>query len=79
MQPFTYLRADSLDQADAGVATGVGQDDLAGAIGRVVIHEERFPGKTSERGIKPGDQFRYIVSFVEGGQHYGEIQPRTGG
>ena len=48
-------------------------DRLGGAIWRIVIDEDRFPGNAGKRGIQPPYQFGDIAPFLIGGDDDGKL------
>ena len=52
--------ADTPDTADAGIVNGKLLGDLPGAVGAVVVDEDRLPGDARERRLEPRDEGRDI-------------------
>ena len=66
--------ADALDHADARIEPRDLAHRVGGAIGAVVIDEDRFPAAALERRIDPRHHRRDIGAFVEDGDDDGDVE-----
>ena len=59
--------ADAADAADAAVLSRETAHHLPGAVRRIVVDEDHFPGDAGERGLELAIKLGHIVALVEGG------------
>ena len=64
---------DPADAAHPRVGRGDGLDRLGGAVGRIVVDENRFPGDPGQGEIKPPHQFGDIAPLLVGGHDNGKL------
>ena len=51
--------------------------DVGGAVGRIVVDDDHFPGQAGERRLQPLEQHRHVGRFAIGRHDHGE--GRAGG
>jgi hypothetical protein len=76
--PGQAAPVDPPDTADAGIAARQISHHIPGAIGRIIINEDDFPGDAGQRGLQLPQQRGDVVAFVEGGDDDRKLR-QTGG
>jgi hypothetical protein len=68
--------ADALDAPHPRIGEADRADFIGGAVGAVVVDENRFPGDAGLRRIEPIDQGPQIFPFVQRRQDNGKLEHR---
>ena len=71
--------ADAIDAPDAArarIARRQGIGDVGGAVGRIVVDDDHFPGQARERRLEPFEKDGNVGRFAIGRHDHGEGRPR---
>ena len=63
-------------QRSARIARRQGIGDVGGAVGRIVVDDDHFPGQAGERRLQPLEKHGNVGRFAVGRHDHGEGRPR---